>query len=93
MNNTIINGRGYLPGPLRLLRTYLPGPLRLLRTYLPGPLQLLRPYLPGPLRKRQIIWQITTHCQGQLGCVTTSFSTVWILPLSNKFCLLGIGEI
>jgi hypothetical protein len=36
-------GRGYLPGPLRLLRTYLPGPLRFLRTYLPGPLRLLRP--------------------------------------------------
>ena len=35
-------GRGYLPGPIRLLRTYLPGPLRPLRTYLPGPLRLSR---------------------------------------------------
>ena len=43
-------GRGYVLGPLRLLRTYLPGPLWFLRTYSPGPLRFIRTYLLGPLR-------------------------------------------
>jgi hypothetical protein len=93
-------GRGYLPGPLRLLRTYLPGPLRLLRTYLPGPLRLLRTYLPGPLRclgtylpgpLRLLraylpgpLWQKATHLQGSFGEEQLICSA-----LDGKHCGLG----
>ena len=73
-------GRGYLPGPLRLLRTYLPGPLRFLRTYLPGPLRLLRTYLPGPF------WQKTSHLQECFGKEQLICSAV-----EGKHC--GIGSI
>ena len=45
----MLNGRGYLLGPLRLLRTYLPGPLWFLRTYLPGPLPSVKNLFAGTL--------------------------------------------
>ena len=49
--NSFSFGRGYLPEPLREIRTYLPEPLREIRTNLPEPLREIRSYLPEPLRE------------------------------------------